>query len=574
MSGKQRVGSGDGLIEASYRLVADDTAFGDVMRMWIDRIAQADAHGVDLVDPHILDHLAIVNGLFDKVTRQDDRDPVAFATLDAPGAAAVLAQDGRVLGLNDLAGRRWGLVRGESTDFGFVEAGSVPGLSEVRRSAFVEGGRRHAILRVAHGQSSNTLAECFVIEAHREKAALIALRELELGWSASVALTLSEAFALSGAEIEVCRLLLDTRNVEEIAVRRGTSVLTTRTQLRAIFSKTGTANQVDLIRLVALLCAEKSRSKDACANGWRDPLGREEVFLDSGGRRIAYSWMGDPEGTPALLVHGLGTGYLWPEVGQHALRKNGIKLIAISRPGFGNSDPPGPGEPAVDCAAKAIVSLRQHLGIDRWPVIATGAGFAAAMHAARCFDSGLTHIWATAPYVPFEKDDQFASFFASSKMAARLIKISPVLAQYTARFFYRAMRKRDLAYLEKRMFAEYNDDLRSMAIAEMRHILATAQALLEAQNQTSIVGDLQIVTHDWMGDLADIAIPVTLLHGRPDDGRDHAWAEDIAEMFAHVDTLEFEGEGDLLLVGASAAMAQILGSGGSRSVLAATGCSA
>ena len=218
---------------------------------------------------------------------------------------------------------------------------------------------------------TSRLVECFVVGPPGSRSGFVAVRALDLNWSDQVATTLKDSFGLTDAELEICRLLLDTRETAQIAQVRGTSILTVRTQLRTIFEKTETATQVDLIRMIALLCTN-FRASEIGRAGWVDPYGHEEIFRDADGRKIAFSWTGDPEGRPALLVHGMVTGYALMEEGVDELHRQGIKLYTITRPSFGNSDPGGLDDP-IRHAASAIVSLARHLRIESWPAIGHGA---------------------------------------------------------------------------------------------------------------------------------------------------------------------------------------------------------
>ncbi len=66
--------------------------------------------------------------------------------------------------------------------------------------------------------------------------------------------TLAELYQLTPAESAVVRELVLGRSVEEIAERLGITVLTARTHVKRILSKTGTRRQADVIRLILLSC--------------------------------------------------------------------------------------------------------------------------------------------------------------------------------------------------------------------------------------------------------------------------------------------------------------------------------
>jgi DNA-binding CsgD family transcriptional regulator len=62
---------------------------------------------------------------------------------------------------------------------------------------------------------------------------------------------LMDLFGLSGAEVRLARALCIGESVEEYALDQGLRLPTVRTQLRSVFSKTGTERQTALVRLIA-----------------------------------------------------------------------------------------------------------------------------------------------------------------------------------------------------------------------------------------------------------------------------------------------------------------------------------
>ncbi|MFP5462760.1 MAG: helix-turn-helix transcriptional regulator [Gammaproteobacteria bacterium] len=62
---------------------------------------------------------------------------------------------------------------------------------------------------------------------------------------------LVEAFGLTSAEAQVARLLAEGHSMQDIASQRGVSLETVRSQVRAVFAKTDTRRQPDLVRLLA-----------------------------------------------------------------------------------------------------------------------------------------------------------------------------------------------------------------------------------------------------------------------------------------------------------------------------------
>lgn len=101
-------------------------------------------------------------------------------------------------------------------------------------------GRRPLALLVAPGAT-----DC--PGARSEPGALILVNDPERRAS-RLPRHLSEAFALSPAEAQLAAALLDGKSLEEVAALRGISQNTVKTQMKAIFAKTETSRQADLLR--------------------------------------------------------------------------------------------------------------------------------------------------------------------------------------------------------------------------------------------------------------------------------------------------------------------------------------
>ena len=112
--------------------------------------------------------------------------------------------------------------------------------------------------------------------------------------------------------------------------------------------------------------------------------------------------MGHPAGTPALLIHGAVNGYLYPPEFEHALVALRIKLFALHRPGWGNSDRIKKLD-LCDDIERAVRAFVAHLGLNSLPVIALCAGVIPAMRLSCMVDSPVSAILACGPFFPFTK---------------------------------------------------------------------------------------------------------------------------------------------------------------------------
>lgn len=138
-----------------------------------------------------------------------------------------------------------------------------------------------------------------------------------VAWPDGFDALLTSAFGLTGAEVDVTRLLVDAATPREIASARGRSVDTVRVQIKAILAKTEAHSQVELVRLI-LSMMDMSRlggNSDTPApyvvsvgNGGLQPLPFHTTF-GTDGRRLDYLTFGDPK-APRCFISTLITD--WP----------------------------------------------------------------------------------------------------------------------------------------------------------------------------------------------------------------------------------------------------------------------
>lgn len=141
-------------------------------------------------------------------------------------------------------------------------------------------------------------AEAFLIRVPPQTSAYIAIRSLEIAWSADVPDRLQQAFGLNAAEAEVAWQFFQLRNMDHIAQQRDVSRLTVRTQIKSIMTNTGSPNNIDLMRLLALVANRALVRQRSQSPVWRDPLEREQHIDLPDGRAVAWTWMRAKDGIP------------------------------------------------------------------------------------------------------------------------------------------------------------------------------------------------------------------------------------------------------------------------------------
>jgi pimeloyl-ACP methyl ester carboxylesterase len=104
-----------------------------------------------------------------------------------------------------------------------------------------------------------------------------------------------------------------------------------------------------------------------------DGLVFEEGVLElRDGRRMAWRWWGDPDGTPLLRIQGTPASRLYRNPDSSVQRDLGVRYLMIDRPGYGGSTRK-PGRGIADVADDLAAVLEAHR-IERIPAMGTSGG--------------------------------------------------------------------------------------------------------------------------------------------------------------------------------------------------------
>ena len=340
-----------------------------------------------------------------------------------------------------------------------------------------------------------------------------ALHMLDLVWTAHTSRLAQETYDLSAAEAEICRAFLACCDIRAVAAQRGTSEGTVRQQFKSIYAKTQTAGQVQLVRVLAILCA-RAQSPSSWAD-WSDPLDRECLLTDYDGRQLAYTQMGARAGRPAILVHGPMTGYVLPASVEAALADANITLWAISRPGFGNSEP-DLDRPAIDAGARSIVALMDHLGISACPGIGIICGLAPlARLAGQQPDrvTGLLGLGAAAPLDASQSRDHLPTL---QRVVLELARLSPTALEVVFLRGVLAAAQDDIATVLRRMYGQCTPDRAALDDLETLSRLSRGARMILARDPKVFLRDLDMMGAPWLDDLRRANVPCTMIAGAED----------------------------------------------------------
>lgn len=330
------------IISDTFRAFVDQAAVNSLIERWNEKLNAIDADASPF-EQHFSNaffkQMDVAANTLDRLDTQVLEDPLERVVAEVAGPAVVISPDLRVASVNAEGERSFGSSQGAFLSLDCVAPQSRTDLDALLRSAKKRGNNGQAIVEVLDRTTGEPAfrAEAFLLKATNKDGFYIVIRSLALDWSPEVSATLSQAFDLTDAEIEVARHFFEYCDLAKVATQRGVSVHTVRTQMKTILSKTGATSQAELVRLFSMVTSRQMLRNRGLISKWQDPLGRELILKSDTGREIAWTWMGARHGTPVVFLRGMAMSYLLPESAEKMLKQAGIKLLIPSRPGYGNS---------------------------------------------------------------------------------------------------------------------------------------------------------------------------------------------------------------------------------------------
>lgn len=232
------------------------------------------------------------------------------------------------------------------------------------------------------------------------------------------------------------------------------------------------------------------------------------------GRAFAYDEIGSGDAAPVIYLHGCPDCRL---ARPPRAAVEGARIIAVDRPGYGQSDPDPTGDDLTQ--ADDLVALADALGIERFAVLGWSAGAPSALALGAKHESRVTAVGVAAGQTPIDADADLAgaidpaitmrSVVAEDMSPAQYAEmVAPLLVPHAAStelMMEAVVEGKDAAYLR---------DLAS--VPGLHEQLASAAITAVERGLAGVERDMRALLSPWPFDLASVAVPVLLWYGSED----------------------------------------------------------
>jgi DNA-binding CsgD family transcriptional regulator/pimeloyl-ACP methyl ester carboxylesterase len=479
------------IVSNSWLSLTSSSGYDAMIESWARKIGAFEKSGPDqpLVDQVVLRQFEPIKALLNSRTEFSRADPLDREAGLTANPVMILSPDGTVASAANGAEDFFGIALGRLAGRGWLCEESEADFDALRRNLLRRGNAGFAILRVRGRDGRETLAEAYGLRVDTYVGSFTVVRSLALDWRPEVSDRLAQAYGMTRSEVEICRLVFELRELDEVAQVRGVSIDTVRTQIKRIFVKLDIHSKAELVKLLAMICARSMAAAERIDLAWGDPLGRETVLTRPDGRKLAYTWSGASHGRKVLLIHGGLPQFFLEPATERKLETTGVSLLCLSMPGHGSSDPPPKGVSQLDDGLAAIEFLLTSLGLSAMPCVASFGGMAYPISLA-CRAKPLVSAVLLITLPANLTSEAYRALPPSQRVMTQLARYAPGILDLVCRLGWNIAQREGPDFFLHRAFWGSKVDMETMSRADIQPYLRAGSRHLLAQGYAAFLREV------------------------------------------------------------------------------------
>ncbi len=263
------------------------------------------------------------------------------------------------------------------------------------------------------------------------------------------------------------------------------------------------------------------------------------------GRRLGYAEFGDPHGWSVLYFHGFPGSRLEARLADAAANRQGVRLLAIDRPGYGLSDSL-PKRSLLDWP-KDVALFADALGLAQFSLLGVSGGGPFALACAAVLPGRIRGVTLVCPLGPLS-DPACRSY--QPWLSNAIIRIGhrfPDTIRWLGRQLGRQVAHRPDMIVKILSLIASPVDRKLLKQADIRETLLASGRQAFVQGRGGVACDMEIYGAGWGFDPATIVLPITIWQGSEDRTVYPAMAEFLADRLSASRLNLIDGEGHFSL---------------------------
>ncbi|MDF2606759.1 MAG: peptidase [Bacillales bacterium] len=240
-------------------------------------------------------------------------------------------------------------------------------------------------------------------------------------------------------------------------------------------------------------------------------------FFDYNGKKISYIDYGVNDGIPVLLMHSAPGSHKWLLEKDFIAKKLGLRLIAIDRPGYGDSE-------YIKLNSfkelnPIVVKLLIELNISKVNLLGCSTGCAYSLAFAEEYSIKVKNVTLVSSVIPLNNKSLSSEMSKINKFPFYLVHKSPHLASKLLEATHKLIKNKPFIYKKllsniQLLMSPIDKGKIRTKFAEESNFLHAAYGLQLGPNQ--LINELKLISTNWNIDFSKINAPITFFHGLED----------------------------------------------------------
>ncbi len=340
-------------------------------------------------------------------------------------------------------------------------------------------------------------------------------------------------YQLTPAESRLAHKLVSGDPLKEIADQLGVTHNTARNQLKAIFAKTDTKRQSELVGLIlstpSTLDEPEVSSPPAAKTVLKGESHAKQSITLKDGRALCFFEFGDPNGVPVIYLHEFIAWNWWSLVDRDEFDNLGVRLIVLLRPGFLGTHLKSP--ISLSCWKDDFGEFVDTLNLESYHLLGFSSGGLFAIAAAYYFSDRCRGLALVSSSAPLETMSEMENVKPSmSRLIMGFAKFAPRLYQRFFTALIKTAQENTASYFRGYLsqWSDYDRNLTSdqnilQSLSDCFHeILVT--------DMDGLSNEAVICTRPWDFKLSDLTTPTIIWRGEEDKAVPYRLAEKLKNI--------------------------------------------
>lgn len=519
------------IIESLYNVTIDPAGYDELIHQWQENFDIPDDLNIedyqnvdykpDNLSQNVENHFYRALAILDLIGNQADRKATIQEIVEAdPLPAFIIDKIGQIILSNAASNLIFGKSEKQNVKNIGLCADSLAQLSLIFKQLDLAP-ENTALGKLQFEPIKNQKLPDFALTKIYDKnteISYIYVSALQIAWNEQKANAIQQLYQLTLSELDIAKRLFLGDKISEMADEKQRSIYTIRTQVRAIFKKTGLKTQSELIRLFATLQNTAYQEKDYVLEQVNRPnlpnilVKQDHYIIRPTSRKLYYEIYGKPDGKPVLFLHGMISGTKMPHHVISHLRQQNIKLICPHRAGFGYSDV-NRKKPNLVHFVNDIEALLDEEKIKSCPIIGHLDGGYYAYLLGSKIPQRVDEIRNVNACVPIITAKQLNDASPRQRITAYTALYTPKLLPFILRAGIAQVRKVGVANMMTALFEKSAADMRMLADVEIGEIMINGFESCIANGIDSFVNDMtNVISGNWSDLIANCDMPIELFH--------------------------------------------------------------